>query len=138
MNKRLILDKIDFENATVEIEGKTWNLREANFPTINKDDPYELSKEEEKVLKSLEASIVNSEKLQKHIRFLFSQGALYKKINGNLMYHGCIPMTEDGEFAQVTINGRTFAGKALMDYLDEQVRAAYYSPCDYSDRKSVV
>ena len=130
MDKRLILDKIDFENATVEIEGKTWNLREANFPTINKDDPYELSKEEEKVLNSLEASIVNSEKLQKHIRFLFSQGALYKKINGNLMYHGCIPMTEDGEFAQVTINGRTFAGKALMDYLDEQVRAAYYSPCE--------
>ena len=130
MDKRLILDKIDFENATVEIEGKTWNLREANFPTINKDDPYELSKDEEKVLNSLEASIVNSEKLQKHIRFLFSQGALYKKINGNLMYHGCIPMTEDGEFAQVTINGRTFAGKALMDYLDEQVRAAYYSPCE--------
>lgn len=130
MDKRLILDKIDFENATVEIEGKTWNLREANFPTINKDDPYELSKEEEKVLKSLEASIVNSEKLQKHIRFLFSQGALYKKINGNLMYHGCIPMTEDGEFADVTVNGRMFRGKALMDYLDEQVRAAYYSPCE--------
>ena len=68
MDKRLILDKIDFENATVEIEGKTWNLREANFPTINKDDPYELSKEEEKVLKFLEVSIVNFEKLQKLTR----------------------------------------------------------------------
>lgn len=130
MDKRLLLDKIDFDRGTVEIEGKVWNLRETNFPTIDNNNPYELSKDEEKVLKSLEASILNSEKLQRHIRFLFTHGALYKKVNGNLLYHGCIPMTEDGEFAEVLINGRAYKGKELMDYLDEQVRAAYYSPCE--------
>lgn len=130
MEKRLLLDKIDFEKGTVEIEGKEWTLCDTNFPTIDPNNPYGLSKDEEKVLKSLEASILNSEKLQSHIRFLFTHGALYKKVNGNLLYHGCIPMTETGEFAEVTINGRDYKGRALMDYLDEQVRAAYYSPCE--------
>ncbi|MDY2960355.1 MAG: fructose-1,6-bisphosphatase [Hornefia sp.] len=130
MEKRLLLDKIDFEEGTVIIEGKKWKLRETNFPTVDANDPYALSRDEERVLNSLEASILNSEKLQRHIRFLFTQGALYKKVNGNLLYHGCIPMSEDGEFTEVMINGRAYKGKALMDYLDEQVRAAYYTPCD--------
>lgn len=130
MEKRLLLDKIDFEKGTVKIEGKEWTLCDTDFPTIDPSNPYKLSKDEEKVLKSLEASILNSEKLQSHIRFLFTHGALYKKVNGNLLYHGCIPMTETGEFAEVTINGRDYKGRALMDYLDEQVRAAYYSPCE--------
>lgn len=130
MEKRLLLDKIDFEKGTVKIEGKEWTLCDTDFPTIDPNNSYKLSKDEEKVLKSLEASILNSEKLQSHIRFLFTHGALYKKVNGNLLYHGCIPMTETGEFAEVTINGRDYKGKALMDYLDEQVRAAYYSPCE--------
>lgn len=130
MEKRLLLDKIDFEKGTIKIEGKEWTLCNTDFPTIDPNNPYKLSKDEEKVLKSLEASILNSEKLQSHIRFLFTHGALYKKVNGNLLYHGCIPMTETGEFAEVTINGRDYKGRALMDYLDEQVRAAYYSPCE--------
>lgn len=130
MEKRLLLDKIDFEKGTIKIEGKEWTLCDTDFPTIDPNNPYKLSKDEEKVLKSLEASILNSEKLQSHIRFLFTHGALYKKVNGNLLYHGCIPMTETGEFAEVTINGRDYKGRALMDYLDEQVRAAYYSPCE--------
>lgn len=130
MEKRLLLDKIDFEKGTVKIEGEEWTLCDTGFPTIDPNNPYKLSKDEEKVLKSLEASILNSEKLQSHIRFLFTHGALYKKVNGNLLYHGCIPMTETGEFAEVTINGRDYKGRALMDYLDEQVRAAYYSPCE--------
>ena len=130
MEKPLLLDKIDFEKGTIKIEGKEWTLCDTDFPTIDPNNPYKLSKDEEKVLKSLEASILNSEKLQSHIRFLFTHGALYKKVNGNLLYHGCIPMTETGEFAEVTINGRDYKGRALMDYLDEQVRAAYYSPCE--------
>ncbi len=130
MEKRLLLDKIDFEKGTIKIEGKEWTLCDTDFPTIDPNNPYKLSRDEEKVLKSLEASILNSEKLQSHIRFLFTHGALYKKVNGNLLYHGCIPMTETGEFAEVTINGRDYKGRALMDYLDEQVRAAYYSPCE--------
>lgn len=80
------------------------------------------------MLNALEASFLNSEKLQAHIKFLYSHGALYEKINGNLLYHGCIPMTEDGEFEDVEINGVKLRGRALMDYLDAQVRKAYFEP----------
>ena len=127
LENRLILDKINWEDGTVEIDGNTWELRDRNLPTVDPENPYELTAEEREVMNSLEASILNSEKLQRHIRFLYSHGALYKKINGNLLYHGCIPMTEDGEFEEVAINGERFAGKALMDYLDSEVRKAYFS-----------
>ena len=130
LENRLILDKINWEDGTVEIDGKTWELRDRNFPTLDSEHPYELTAEELEVMNSLEASILNSEKLQRHIRFLYSHGALYKKVNGNLLYHGCIPMTEEGEFEEVEINGARFAGKALMDHLDSEVRKAYFSPSE--------
>lgn len=130
LENRLILDKINWEDGTVEIDGKTWELRDRNFPTLDPEHPYELTAEELEVMNSLEASILNSEKLQRHIRFLYSHGALYKKVNGNLLYHGCIPMTEEGEFEEVEINGARFAGKALMDHLDSEVRKAYFSPSE--------
>ncbi len=128
LENRLLLDKINWENGTIEIDGAVYQLRDTNFPTVNPADPYKLTEEEEEVMNSLEASILNSEKFQKHIRFLYSHGALYKRINGNLLYHGCIPMTEDGEFETVELNGEAFKGKALMDYLDSEVRKAYFSP----------
>ncbi len=128
LENRLLLDKINWEDGTVNVEGTVYPLRDTNLPTVDSADPYKLTEEEEEVMNSLEASILNSEKLQKHIRFLYSHGALYKKINGNLLYHGCIPMTEDGDFEEVEINGESFKGKALMDYLDREVRKAYFSP----------
>lgn len=128
LENRLLLDKINWEDGTVNVEGTVYPLRDTNLPTVDPADPYKLTEEEEEVMNSLEASILNSEKLQKHIRFLYSHGALYKKINGNLLYHGCIPMTEDGDFEEVEINGEAFKGKALMDYLDREVRKAYFSP----------
>jgi len=128
LENRLLLDKINWENGTIEIDGAVYELRDTNFPTVDPADPYKLTEEEEEVMNSLEASILNSEKFQKHIRFLYSHGALYKRINGNLLYHGCIPMTEEGEFETVELNGEAFKGKALMDYLDSEVRKAYFSP----------
>ena len=128
LEKRLLLDKMNLETGTVEIEGKVWQLRDTNFPTLDPADPYKLTLEEEEMLNSLEASFLNSEKLQRHIKFLFSHGALYTKINGNLLYHGCIPMTEDGEYEWVELNDVRLQGKALMDYLDDQVRKAYFAP----------
>ncbi len=128
MDKRLLLDKMDLKKGTVEVEGVEWELRDTNFPTVDPKDPYALTDEENAVLNALEASILNSEKLQKHIRYLFSHGALYQITNGNLFYHGCIPMDEEGNFQEVEFNGKKYKGKALMDYLDEQVRAAYFYP----------
>ncbi len=134
MEHRLLLDKIDLEAGTVTVEGKVWPLRDTNFPTVDPADPYKLTEEEEMVLDSIEASIINSEKLQKHIDFLFSHGALYKAVNGNLLYHGCIPMTEEGEFTKLKLGEKEYSGKSLMDYLDDQVRAAYYFPNEAEER----
>lgn len=128
LDNRLLLDKIDYEKGTIEIKGVTYELRDKHFPTIDPENPYMLTQEESRMLNALEASFLQSEKLQSHIQFIFNHGAMYKCINGNLLYHGCIPMTEDGEFKECTVNGVTMKGKAYMDYLDDQVRKAYFQP----------
>ncbi|MCL2436701.1 MAG: fructose-1,6-bisphosphatase [Clostridiales bacterium] len=127
MDDRLLLDKIDYENGTITIDGQTYELRDKNFPTVDPKDPYKLTEEEETLMHMLEASFLESEKLQKHIRFLYSNGAIYKATNGNLLYHGCIPMTPEGDFEEWTINGVTNKGKALLDYLDAEARKAYFN-----------
>lgn len=128
MQHRLLLDKIDRKVGTLEIKGEIYQLLDTNFPTVNPDNPYELTAEENALMNTLEASFLESEKLQKHVRFLYSNGAMYKCVNGNLLYHGCIPMTASGEFEEVTINGQKLSGKKYMDYLDEEVRKAYFNP----------
>lgn len=128
MENRLLLDKIDYEAGTITLRDGVFPLRDTNFPTVDPEDPYKLTEDEEAVLKALEASFLQSEKLQAHIKFMYSHGALYKVVNGNLMYHGCIPMDEDGNFEECTVNGVTASGKAYMDYLDDQVRKAYFNP----------
>lgn len=128
LDHRLIMDKIDWEEKTVKIDGVTYELMDTNFPTVDKDNPYVLTPEELEVMHSLSTSITKSEKLQKHIKFLFDKGALYKKINGNLLYHGCVPMEENGDFKEVEINGKRLSGEPLFNHLDEQVRKSYFSP----------
>lgn len=128
MQHRLLLDKIDRKTGMLEIKGEIYQLLDTNFPTVNPDNPYELTAEENALMNTLEASFLESEKLQKHVRFLYSNGAMYKCVNGNLLYHGCIPMTASGEFEEVTINGQKLSGKKYMDYLDEEVRKAYFNP----------
>lgn len=128
LEKRLLLDKINLEKGTVEVEGVEWPLRDCNFPTLDPADPYKLTEEESELLNALEASFLNSEKLQRHINFILRHGALYTVVNGNLLYHGCIPMTEDGEFEWVELNNVKLRGKKLMDYLDDEVRKAYFAP----------
>lgn len=127
MEERLLLDKMDLEKGTCIVEGKEYKLKDTSFPTINKEHPYELTKEEKDVVDRLRASFVNSERLQRHIRFLFSKGSLYKVYNGNLLYHGCVPLNEDGSFKEVNIYGKKYSGKALYDILEHYARKGYYS-----------
>ncbi|MBQ4467798.1 MAG: fructose-1,6-bisphosphatase [Firmicutes bacterium] len=128
LEKRLLLDKIDFEKGTVNVEGKEYPMKDMNLPTVDPKNPYAFTEEEEEVLNALEASFVNSEKLQAHIRFLYSHGALYSVCNGNLLFHGCMPIDDEGNFIPVEVNGVKLSGKRLMDYLDDQVRKAYFAP----------
>jgi len=128
MGDRLLLDKIDYETGIVAIGKKKYTLRDKNFPTVDPENPYQLTKDEALLMNTLEASFLESSKLQRHIRFLYSHGGMYKRVNGNLLYHGCIPMTGDGDFEDCAINGVVNKGKALLDYLDAEVRKAYFNP----------
>lgn len=126
LDHRLLLDKIDFENGTVEVEGKLYDMRDMNLPTLDPDDPYKLSDEETRVIDNLTASIKRSRQLQKHIRFMFTHGAMYKVCNGQLLNHGCIPMNPDGTFQAWQVDGEELRGKELFDYLDSEVRRQYF------------
>ncbi len=138
MDNRLLLDKINWEKGTVLVEGVEYKMKDMNLPTVDPENPYELSNDEKTVMEGLAGSIKNSEKLQRHIRFMFSHGALYKKVNGNLLYHGCIPMEDDGSFASLYFDGQGYKGKALMDKLDELVRDAYFNNEDDPNRGDIM
>lgn len=126
MTHRLFLETLDLENSTVTIEGKTYELNETDFPTIHSNDPYQLTDEEEDVLDKLVKSFLNSDKLQKHVDFLFRKGSIYLKFNDNLLYHGGVPINEDLSFKAMTIHKKKYAGKALFDVLEENIRNAYF------------
>ncbi len=122
---RQFLDKIDFDRGVVVVEGKEYRLNDTNFPTINRENPYLLTDEEEEIIEKLEKFFINSEKLQKHINFLFTNGRIYLKYNSNLLYHGCIPLNAEGELKEIDIFGTTLKGKAYLDKIEEIVREAY-------------
>ncbi len=127
MEDRLLLDKMDIEKKSVRIGEKEYPLKDTNFPTVDWNDPYQLSPEEADVMDRLTMAFMNCEKLQKHVRFLFTQGSLYKVHNGNLLYHGCVPMNEDGTFTSVEVYGKKYTGKALYDVLENYARKGYYA-----------
>lgn len=127
MENRLFLDKMDLKKGTVLIEGKEYPLEDTHFPTIDPADPYKLSAEEEEVMNRLQSAFMKCEKLQRHIRFLYSNGSLYKVFNGNLLYHGCVPLNEDGSFKKVNVDGKEYSGKELYDVLEVYARKGYYS-----------
>ena len=126
MDDRLLLDKINYKKGRININGKTYNLIENYFPTIDTDNPYELSPKEEEVVRKLVKSFKNSEKLQRHIQFLYSKGNIYKIFNDNLLIHGCVPMDTDGEFVTTDVNGRELKGKEFLDYIEKVAREGYF------------
>lgn len=127
MEDRLLLDKINFSDMTVTVDGVKYGLNDHDFPTVDPEHPYDLTPEEADVVAQLIYSFTQSEKLQRHVKFLFSQGSLYLTFNGNLLFHGCIPMTEDGAFYEFDAGDRTLSGKALMDYADALARQGFYA-----------
>lgn len=135
MEDRLLLDKIDFDDMTVLVDGKRYALNDHDFPTIDPKRPYELTDEEADVVTQLISSFAQSEKLQRHVKFLYSQGSLYQVCNGNLLFHGCIPMTEDGEFYELCFGKTKRKGRELMDYADSLARQGYYAQAGSDIRK---
>ena len=126
MDNRMLLDKIDYEKGTITIDGKTYELLDKSFPTIDPADPYRLSEEEENVMKRLRMNFRNCDKLQEHVRFLFNKGSMYLRYNSNLLYHGCVPLDENGYFRKVKLGSKEYSGRELYDVLEYYARKGYY------------
>lgn len=128
MDDRVLLEAVDYGRGVVTVDGKEYPMLDMSFPTIDPNDPLKLSKDEEELLYTLRLSFRHSELLQRHIRFLYTHGALYKCYNGNLLYHGCISMRADGSFVEIDFDGEKLGGRALMDRISEEIRMAYLQP----------
>ena len=124
LEHRNILETVDFEKGTVMVDGAEYPMRDMNLPTVDPEDPYRLTEEEEEVMVALESSILNSEKLQRHINYMFTHGALFKIMNNNLLFHGCMILNEKGNFKSVEIEGKKYRGAAYMRKLDQMIRDA--------------
>jgi len=127
MNDRLLLDKIDFKKGIVLIGGKKYDLLDTNFPTVDPSNPFKLTDDELEVMDKLRFSFLKSEKLQRHIKFLFAKGNMYQTYNSNLLFHGCIPMSDNGDFETIKIGNKQFSGKAMCDVFDKMARRAYFN-----------
>ena len=125
MEKRCLLEKINYEKKTVEIDRGEYPLLDTCLPTVDRDNPYELTVQEKLVIEKLCGAFQNSDKLQRHVDFLLKQGSLYRVYNGNLLYHGCVPMNEDGTLRKVNLYGQWYQGRELYDVLESYVRRAF-------------
>ncbi len=126
MADRNLLHLVNYEKGTVMVYGKEYPMLDTNFPTVDPADPYRLTPEESELVQKLHRSFVNCDPLRKHMEFLLSDGSLYLVRNGNLMFHASMPLNEDGSFKKVKIDGVEYAGKALLDKVDNLIRKAIY------------
>ena len=127
LENRVMLEKIDYEKGTICIDGKIFKMKDMNLPTVDPKHPLALSEGEMEVMLRMRSSFLHCDKLQAHVKFLLKRGSMYKIYNGNLLYHGCVPMTEDGSFTKVNIYGKEYCGKELFDVLESYVRKAFFS-----------
>lgn len=128
MVDRLLLDKMDLQKGTVRIGKEEYALNDTYFPTLQSGDIYLLTEEEKQVMEDLKSAFCNSQVLRTHVEFLYEKGSIYRCYNGNLLFHGCIPLDENGEFDGMRINGRIYRGKEYMDYAQRTARLAFYEP----------
>ena len=127
LQTRALLDKIDFDKKKVVIRGKVHPMKSCDFPTIDRKNPFKLTKDAEKVVNKLRESFVTSEKLKKHIELFINKGAMYSCYNDNLLIHGCMPVDSEGNFQKFTYENKQYEGKALLDFFDRKIRSIFYS-----------
>ena len=132
LEDRLLLHRLDREAHTLTADGHTWPVKDLPLPTVRPDDPYALTEEETQVMRGLRAAFTHSLRLHEHVSFLYERGWMYRAFNGNLLFHGCVPLTADGGFMEKTLEGRALSGKALMDYCDQVARRAFHKGDRYA------
>lgn len=129
MTNRLLLDKIDHDNGTVTLaDGSVWPLTTNDFPTVDPADPYTLTPQEQHIIDKLVSEFVTADHLHRHIDFLYSHGSMYKVANGNLLFHGCVPLNEDGTFSSMNCLGTWHAGRDYLDFCDHIMREFGVAP----------
>ncbi|ATO44453.1 fructose-1,6-bisphosphatase [Loigolactobacillus coryniformis subsp. coryniformis] len=133
MAHRRLLDRIDYQKMTIQLHGKIYPLENTCFQTVDPTDPYKLLPEEKRVIDQLLAAFRHSDKLQRHMKFLMRKGSMYLTYNDNLLFHGCIPVTADGKFQAFKLHGKEYAGKALLDVFEQNLRASFAHPGDEDD-----
>ena len=124
MDNRLMLDHIDYNASCFRMNRKRYELSSAYFPTIDPKHPYELTDEEKNIMSDLKSFFTESENLRRHVDFLYKHGSVYTCFNGNLLFHGCVPLNEDGSFAEITFDGKKYKGRAYLDFVDQLARKA--------------
>lgn len=117
LDHRLLLDKINYNEGIISLNDQTYELSDKLFPTVNPEKPFELTPEERKLIDKLQLSFLNSDKLQKHVLFLFNKGSIYLTYNSNLLFHGCIPLNKDMTFKSMILNGESYKGKSPFRYI---------------------
>lgn len=136
MQDRLLLENVDYQNATCNIAGKLYEMKSCYFPTVNPDSPYMLTSEEENLIKRLHHSFTVNEKLHKHIRMMLSHGSLYTIINDNLLFHASVPLNDDGSLKEVELcNGRKYKGRELMNRTEQVIRNAFQNDSDKQEKE---
>ncbi|EAC8104161.1 fructose-1,6-bisphosphatase [Listeria monocytogenes] len=135
MEHRLLLQFIDYKKGTIQLKGKTYQLLDTHFPTIDPENPYTLTDGEKDLTEKITASFKNCRRLQKHVQFLYSKGSMFLTYNGNLLYHGCIPLHEDGTFMEMKLRGEKYAGRALLEQFEILTREAYVRPPGTKEKK---
>ncbi|EAG0755878.1 fructose-1,6-bisphosphatase [Listeria monocytogenes] len=135
MEHRLLLQFIDYKKGTIQLKGKTYQLLDTHFPTIDPENPYTLTDGEKDLIEKITASFKNCRRLQKHVQFLYSKGSMFLTYNGNLLYHGCIPLHDDGTFMEMKLRGEKYAGRALLEQFEILTREAYVRPPGTKEKK---
>ena len=125
MEGRLLLENIDLKAGTVRLEDGTWPLVTRDFPTLDPEHPYELTASEQRIVDKLVSEFTGSDHLRRHVEFLFRHGSMYLVRNGNLLFHGCVPMNEDGTFASMNCEGTWRSGLDYLDFCDRIARRAW-------------
>ena len=136
MDDRLLLHRADWVKGMIEIDGKEYALADADCPTVDPADPYALTAEEQAVMEKLRHSFTHSEKLQRHVRFLFNKGGMYRIYNKNLLFHGCIPMQADGSLKEVVLPGIRASGRRLLDDIEASIRRGRFAPRGSGERQA--
>lgn len=121
MDHRRLLHHIDLKAGTILLDGKTYKLKDTHFPTLNAEQPYELSPDEKKCMERLHASFTRSQKLWEHVHHIVRQGSMYLRRDDHLIFHACVPCDANGDFLMMTVDGKPYSGKALFDAIEAVV-----------------